>query len=225
MATAKTSRTCERCGGAFTPYRENRPQRFCSKACQYRPLRPCAWCGAALKPSATRFCSRRCVHQSWRAAPVHSPDERFWKKVDNTGPIPPHRPDLGRCWIWTGARGRVGHGYFGLNNGSVLAHRWAYEYLIGPIPATLTLDHLCRTPPCVHPLHVEPVTSGVNTMRGTAISVGYAQRTACVHGHPFDDANTKRTATGRVCRACARRNAAAYLQRKAAKAGVKTSSR
>jgi hypothetical protein len=123
--------------------------------------------------------------------------------------------------MWTGARQRFGHGSFRLKHGSVLAHRWAYEYLIGPIPATLVLDHLCRTTSCVHPLHVEPVTSGVNIMRGTAISVGYAQRSMCVHGHPFDDTNTKQTATGRICRACSRRNTATYAKRlKAAKTGV-----
>jgi hypothetical protein len=41
--------------------------------------------------------------------------ERFWKKVDKNGPVPAHRPELGPCWLWTGAlvgRGyRVGLGY------------------------------------------------------------------------------------------------------------------
>ena len=109
---------------------------------------------------------------------------RFWAKVDPNGPIPAHCPDLGPCWEWTGARGSKGYGHFLIGSrrdGSrrpVLAHRLAYETLIGPIPKGLESDHLChngsgcpgghdclhRT--CANPAHIEPVSHAENVRRG-----------------------------------------------------------
>ena|ERR1700694_1946906 len=28
---------------------------------------------------------------------------RFWLKVNQNGPVPEHRPELGPCWVWTAA--------------------------------------------------------------------------------------------------------------------------
>jgi hypothetical protein len=49
---------------------------------------------------------------------------------------------------------------------SVSPHRFAYELLVGPIPAGLVLDHLCRNRLCVNPNHLEPVTNSENPRRG-----------------------------------------------------------
>ena len=49
--------------------------------------------------------------------------------------------------------------------GTFIAHRFAYQYMIGPIPDGLELDHLCRNRPCVNPYHLEPVTRAVNHAR------------------------------------------------------------
>jgi len=94
---------------------------------------------------------------------------RFWAKV-RLGPVPAHRPDLGPCWEWMAYRNRKDYGRFGGRradggNRMVLAHRWAYETLIGPIPDGLEPDHLCRNHPCVRPSHLEPVTHIVNMQR------------------------------------------------------------
>jgi hypothetical protein len=37
---------------------------------------------------------------------------RFWSKVDKNGPVPPHRPELGQCWVWTGSVQPRGYGTF-----------------------------------------------------------------------------------------------------------------
>jgi len=72
----------------------------------------------------------------------------------------------GGCWIWVAARDN-GSGYGRLtHNGRLqLAHRLAYEAWVGPIPAGLEIDHLCRVKGCVKPSHLEPVTHAENTRR------------------------------------------------------------
>lgn len=46
-----------------------------------------------------------------------------------------------------------------------MAHRYAYEDLIGPVDPALDLDHLCRNRWCVNPYHLDPVPHSVNMAR------------------------------------------------------------
>ena len=56
---------------------------------------------------------------------------------------------------------------------------------------------------CVHPDHLEPVTNRENILRGKAVSARNARKTHCIHGHPFDEANTYIYPNGhRRCRRC-----------------------
>ena len=65
---------------------------------------------------------------------------------------------INSCWEWTGSKNR-GYGKISMkDNTTILAHRAMYEMLVGPIPAHLELDHLCRNKSCVNPEHLEPVT-------------------------------------------------------------------
>jgi hypothetical protein len=74
--------------------------------------------------------------------------------------------DGSSCWFWTGSTNNKGYGRLGGNKGgSQLAHRAAYELIIGPIPAGLTIDHLCGVKICVNPAHLEPVTARENLER------------------------------------------------------------
>lgn len=103
------------------------------------------------------------------------------------------------CWLWTGYIDKHGYGRCTYNKKVMQAHRMVYEYLVGPIPDGLPLDHTCMIKCCVNPEHLEPVTSGENTRRWAM------QITKCPAGHAYDEENTRWTKEGtRKCRACDR---------------------
>lgn len=121
------------------------------------------------------------------------------------------------CWQWTGGTAR-GYGRFCANYKMHNAHRWSYEFSVGPIPAGLQLDHLCRNTMCVNPAHLEPVTPQENTLRGHTLAAANAAKTHCPKGHPLSGANLYVTPRGyRDCRACRRESSRHGRDRKAVK--------
>ena len=114
----------------------------------------------------------------------------------------------GDCWLWTGGLNGVGYGQFfigGAGTGKCYAHRWSYEFHIGPIPEGLHLDHLCRNRACVNPWHLEPVTLRENVLRGVSKAALNALKTHCPKGHPLAGDNLSIGSKGeRRCRECAR---------------------
>jgi hypothetical protein len=81
------------------------------------------------------------------------PEQRFWAKVEKTE----------NCWNWT-ARTTTGYGVVhGVNGKKVLAHRFAYELLVGPIPDGMQIDHRCHNRSCVNPGHLRLATNKQNT--------------------------------------------------------------
>jgi len=121
---------------------------------------------------------------------------RFWAKVDKSG----------ACWLWTAGKTAQGYGGFHPVKGqTVLAHRYAYELLVGPIPTGRVIDHLCRRRECVKPTHLEAVTNLENLRRGAGYALRNGLRTACVNGHQYTPENTYQDPAGGVrCRECAR---------------------
>lgn len=100
------------------------------------------------------------------------------------------------CWEWQGMRCHHGYAYFGGRG----AHRLAYELWVGPIPAGLTIDHLCRNRGCVNPTHLEAVTILVNNGRRP-------KKTHCPNGHEYTPENTYRNPQrpkSPICRICHR---------------------
>lgn len=75
-----------------------------------------------------------------------------------------------RCWEWCGELSSNGYGRVWLAGKRVAAHRAYYEQEIGPIPAGLQMDHLCRNKRCVNPAHLEPVTNRENQRRARAFN-------------------------------------------------------
>ena len=133
--------------------------------------------------------------------------DRFWPKVQKTD----------SCWIWTKALNDAGYGLFGSPAGySRLAHRFAYQVLIGQVPKGLVLDHLCRDRRCVNPEHLEPVTLTENKRRGLNFRLINGMDDSCINGHKYTPSNTyvNPNKAGDVrCIRCARNR---YLNRKAA---------
>jgi hypothetical protein len=121
---------------------------------------------------------------------------RFWAKVEKTD----------ACWLWRGSKDPAGYGIVKLERRQARAHRVAYELAVGPIPDGLTIDHLCENKGCVNPDHMEPVTRGVNNLRGNSPWALNAKRLVCKHGHPLTGENLRITPRGtRACKACSRR--------------------
>lgn len=122
-------------------------------------------------------------------------EERFWSKVDRKTPQ--------QCWPWLASKREFGYGQFRLGETMALAHRVAYELLIGQIPDGLELDHLCRNPSCVNPAHLEPVTHRENCLRGTGSSARNARKAHCPRGHYYGGDNLYiHPDGGRRCRNC-----------------------
>ena len=139
------------------------------------------------KPARWRgLCRRHYIEDQYRDTPHPSADElarRVFAKVDASGP----------CWLWLGAvaKDRNGYGLFGWNavgrNHTRWVHRWVYEYLVGPIPDGMHLDHLCRVTRGCNPDHLEVVTPAENARRARDSWSGHLRR----HGRT-DGVGTRR---------------------------------
>jgi len=78
------------------------------------------------------------------------------------------------CWIFNGATNDSGYGVVRVGGVLWKAHRYSFTVLLGPIPPTLDLGHLCHDrdlscPPgiclhrrCIRPGHLMPMTIDEN---------------------------------------------------------------
>lgn len=122
-----------------------------------------------------------------------------WTPEPNTG-----------CWLWLASLNHAGYGQNCLRGVKTrMAHRHAWMLYRGPIPSGMVLDHICRVRSCVNPDHLRVVTHAQNNIENS-LSGGALnkQKTHCLHGHLYDEANTLyyryNGGTQRHCRACDR---------------------
>ena len=138
-----TTWTCETCGNQFSvDHHPSSVHRFCSK--------PCADMRGTPEERSARA---RHAAQAPHPGRWSIPDEMY---------IP--EPNTG-CWLWLGWLTERGYPKIGYRNRVYRAHVLMYEWLRGPVPEGLELDHLCRVRSCVNPDHLEAVTHAENCRR------------------------------------------------------------
>lgn len=125
------------------------------------------------------------------------PVERFAEQV-----IP---EPMSGCHLWIGAATVDGYGTFGMGGRTRRAHRVAWEFANGPIPADTMVLHGCDNPACVNVLHLHLGDNRANmkemVARGRSL---HRQKTHCPSGHQYTPENT--VVSGdcgwRQCRLC-----------------------
>lgn len=152
-------------------------------------------------------------------------EERLLAKINKNGPLPEQRPELGPCWVWTGATQGSGYGCITVRQRKLGAHVVVYEFYRKPVPEGMDLDHLChpgdgscpratcRHRLCVNPDHLEPTTRLENLKRGNTLIAANLAKTHCDRGHEFTPENTHVRVLpdgreSRQCHACRRLRAA-----------------
>lgn len=112
------------------------------------------------------------------------------------------RLDDNGCWIWQGDMNSRGYGRIVVNSVRHFVHRLSYETHVGPIPSGMVIDHLCRTPLCCNPSHLEPVTSRENMLRGEAPHAVTMRTGQCANGHDYETHGRIDSRGKRFCGSC-----------------------
>lgn len=68
----------------------------------------------------------------------------------------------GDCWEWIGPKTAAGYGKKTFHKRDLMAHRWMWEQLFGPIPQGLVVHHECQNPGCVNPHHLRVCSQAEN---------------------------------------------------------------
>lgn len=117
-------------------------------------------------------------------------------------------PDTG-CHLWQGTTCN-GYGQVRLANRTQVAHRYAYEQLVGRIPPRHLIHHTCERKNCINVEHLEPVTAAEHGKihKGCNWKVPWKH---CRWGHEFTVSNTYICKDGsRLCKACKKRRAGIF---------------
>ncbi len=184
--------------------------------------------------NATRLCSVEGCEGAHEARGLCSPHYQRLRRTGRIGRAKVGLADEERlrekfsvsasgCWLWNGPLSSDGYGKFQMRSRSRIAHRAAYEIIVGPIPAGLELDHLCRVRHCVNPEHLEPVTQAENTRRSDIPWMVVKRSGRCKNGHLLAETGIKRRRGDRqhiICgechRAYSRKASRRYRERRSA---------
>jgi hypothetical protein len=172
----------------------------------------CEECGRTTPRQLRRKRCNKCYLQLLRQLPPEERQHRPQYVTVRESLVAHRRINENGCWIWAGAVLPTGYVQMTWRGRTSLIHRASYSEFVGPIPAGLQIDHLCRVRNCFNPEHLEPVTAQENILRSPiALATKWAARTHCEHGHEFTPENIQwqrrrdRPSKGyRRCRTCER---------------------
>lgn len=181
-AASQVERSCANCGRTlyFWPSRDNNSTRkYCNRACRF------AW--------HDRFCD-----------PATSEgQESLRRRLVSKYTVAPNG-----CWLWDACKDENGYGLVSIRGKRWMAHRAVWLVERGALPIGLVPDHLCRTPACVNPDHLEWVTVRENLLRGAHPLFVAHRENRCTKGHDLTPQNTYVDPKGyRQCRTCTRNRA------------------
>jgi hypothetical protein len=141
-------------------------------------------------------------------APTAYTDPELW----NSRPVPARVSERAStnytfgdngCHISAYSKNRDGYAQIGWREKGtvcvVTAHRAAWVGARGPIPAGLTVDHMCRTRACVNVHHLRLLTHFENSRRNRGRDFPLGQ---CQHGHDNKHLRTYPKAGGKTTVAC-----------------------
>ncbi len=227
------------CGTCHTPFLRHtqtigRQGAFCSRDCYWKsmrkdyPNRICLGCGQEFDPRMggriksrldRDYCTWDC-YAKWSKETF----DRWFRAQSGDG-----------CWHWPNGLNKDGYGVTNRDRSQHLVHRVAWESANGPIPAGMTIDHMChnldpmcaRGADCLHrrcsnPAHLQVAEAVENAMRGNCAGAKNARKTHCLNGHALSGDNLYITPAGaRQCRRCQiERNRRSLARKKARAAGV-----
>lgn len=134
----------------------------------------------------------------------HVPKAVTWKQFIELIPEPMRPRYLYRidhaesgCWLWTAAKTPAGYGRLTFRYQQLYAHVVALKAVGRHRGKPWVVDHLCRTPACVNPNHLEMVSNRENTVRGAGCA-----RPICPRGHLLAGCNLSPAALARGHREC-----------------------
>jgi len=179
---------------------------------------------AAATRDYTAYNERRRAQNAERAARRRAYDtrilglpERVWAqlRLEDRGYETP-------CLIWTGTTTSEGYGVIQIAGRQHRVHRLVHKAFNPDMPEQIgdkraVPDHLCRITSCAHPDHTDPVTDGINVLRGESFAAVNAAKTHCDNNHEFTPENTHYNAKGhRACAQCGRDKQARQAAKRAA---------
>lgn len=171
---------CMGCGARFErrPTRGQRPKWCAGCRDRKRTERACAHCGRVGTRGDARFCSRFCSIAAARRVAVIRPRPIKPPPADRRSPLRKAIEErdasvalaeirsrcelVDGCWIWP----RVHNGYpivrLGKGGQSQPLHRLVVELAQGGPLGSQHAHHVCATPACVNPDHLQPITHREN---------------------------------------------------------------
>lgn len=120
------------------------------------------------------------------------------------------------CWTWEDEITSAGYGRFYVDHAlglprRVMAHRWMYVRVRGPVMPGLVIDHICMNKICVRPDHLQAITHGENVKLSRSYRSGRCKKDL----HDLSPDNVYVWHGKENCRACRRTsNLASYHRTK-----------